>query len=185
MDIDLNILRDRAYLCACEHGFHEEDNSDEHFLMLVITELSEAIEADRKDIHADIETFKRHEEPFHQHFFKQCIKDSVEDEMSDIIIRLLDLAGLRGIDVTLSETELTVVRMLFFGHYNFTTVSYHLIGILHPNRYIEMGNIHDIICEAISFVLLWSKSLEFDIFQHINWKMEYNELRPKFNGKKY
>ena len=46
--IDLNALRDRAYKTACEHGFHDEELSNEHCLMLVITELSEAIEADRK-----------------------------------------------------------------------------------------------------------------------------------------
>lgn len=38
---------DRAYRNACEHGFHDEKLSVEHFLMLVITEISEAVEADR------------------------------------------------------------------------------------------------------------------------------------------
>ena len=44
--MELNILRDRAYKTACEHGFHEEELSDKHCLMLVITELSEAVEAE-------------------------------------------------------------------------------------------------------------------------------------------
>lgn len=33
------------------HGWHEENLSDEHFLCLVISELMEAVEADRKGIH--------------------------------------------------------------------------------------------------------------------------------------
>lgn len=46
--IDFNALRDRAYKCACAHGFHNTELSNGHLLMLVITELSEAVEADRK-----------------------------------------------------------------------------------------------------------------------------------------
>lgn len=44
----LNELRDRAYKTACEHGFHDEELSNEHCLCLVISELMEAVEADRK-----------------------------------------------------------------------------------------------------------------------------------------
>ena len=29
METDLNKLRDRAYKIACEHGFHDEQKSDE------------------------------------------------------------------------------------------------------------------------------------------------------------
>lgn len=41
--IDLNKLRDEAYQNAVEHGWHDEDLSDEHFLCLVISELMEAV----------------------------------------------------------------------------------------------------------------------------------------------
>lgn len=56
--MNLNTLRDEAFKIACEHGFHDTELSNEHYLMLVITELSEAVEADRKDRHADIAKFK-------------------------------------------------------------------------------------------------------------------------------
>lgn len=46
--MNLNALRDRAYKTACEHGFHDAELGNEHYLMLVVTELSEAVEADRK-----------------------------------------------------------------------------------------------------------------------------------------
>lgn len=45
---NLNDLRDKAYQCAVAHGWHEDNLSDEHFLCLVISELMEAVEADRK-----------------------------------------------------------------------------------------------------------------------------------------
>lgn len=47
-NIDLNILRDQAYKIACDHGFHDKELSNEHFLCLVISELMEAVQADRK-----------------------------------------------------------------------------------------------------------------------------------------
>lgn len=56
--MNLNELRDKAYRIAYDHGFHDKELSNEHCLMLVITELSEAVEADRKDKYADIGMFK-------------------------------------------------------------------------------------------------------------------------------
>ena len=47
-NINLNKWRDRAYKTACEHGFHDKELSKEHCLCLVISELMEAVEADRK-----------------------------------------------------------------------------------------------------------------------------------------
>lgn len=47
-NINLNKWRDRAYKTACEHGFHDKELSKEHRLCLVISELMEAVEADRK-----------------------------------------------------------------------------------------------------------------------------------------
>ena len=43
--MNLNELRDKAYKIACEHGFHDKKYSNEHWLMLVITEISESIVA--------------------------------------------------------------------------------------------------------------------------------------------
>lgn len=50
--MNLNELRNQAYRNAVVHGWHEENMSDEHFLCLVISELMEAVEADRKESHA-------------------------------------------------------------------------------------------------------------------------------------
>ena len=47
-NINLNELRNRAYKTACEHGFHDKELSNEHCLCLIVGELMEAVEADRK-----------------------------------------------------------------------------------------------------------------------------------------
>lgn len=46
--MNLNELRDCAYLTAKEHGWHDKELSDETYLMLIITEIAEAVQADRK-----------------------------------------------------------------------------------------------------------------------------------------
>ena len=109
--IDFNALRDRAYKCACDHGFHDTELSNGHLLMLVITELSEAVEADRKGKYfKGISTF---EHEFNRYYalvdenkrfecaFEKYVKDTVSDEMADAVIRLLDLAG--SIDISLDD----------------------------------------------------------------------------------
>jgi hypothetical protein len=56
--INLNELRDRAYKIARDHGFHDADWSNEHLLCLVISELMEAVEADRNDSRANMIGFE-------------------------------------------------------------------------------------------------------------------------------
>ena len=90
--MDLNELRDKAYRNAVAHGWHDENMSDQHFLCLVISELMEAVEADRKGMHANQKQFEsymnlkeRSDDEF-IYAFKHDIKDSVEDELSDACI---------------------------------------------------------------------------------------------------
>ena len=88
--MNLNNLRDEAYSIAKANGWHEEEHSDEHWLMLVISEIAEAVQADRKNLHADVEAFKKYEEiiDFKENFERQ-IKNTVEDELADIVIAAL------------------------------------------------------------------------------------------------
>ena len=83
-----NDLRDRAYQCACEHGFHETEHSDAHWLMLIVSEMAEAVDADRKGKKANIDAFERLYSGSDSKFgYEKLIKGSVEEELSDIVIR--------------------------------------------------------------------------------------------------
>ena len=193
METDLNKLRDRAYKNACEHGFHDEEKSDAHWLMLVITEIAEAVQADRKNKHADLKAFiQRNEdsirrtgnkEYFNHIAFSQEIKDSVEDEISDIVIRLLDFAGVRKINIDISHD--IHYSKEYFDSFSFIGASYNLVQIVMDNDIIEELMEEDTVNFSLSFVIQWCKYLNIDIFQHIELKMRYNELRPYKNGKKY
>ena len=43
----------RAYDNAVKHGWHEEEKSNAHWLMMVCTEVAEAVQADRKGNYMD------------------------------------------------------------------------------------------------------------------------------------
>ena len=89
-------------------GFDVSRQNIGQTLMLIVSELSEALEAHRKgrnaslegfynglnymmDIHPEVERFKSS--------FITYIKDSFEDEIADSFIRLMDLVGGLGIDI--------------------------------------------------------------------------------------
>ena len=44
----LDSLTTRAFDTACSHGFHDVERSNAHFMMLVLSEIGEMVEADRK-----------------------------------------------------------------------------------------------------------------------------------------
>ena len=98
--MSLNELRDRAFKIAEDHGFHE--NWDfARALMLTVSELAEALEADRNKRWG----YLINGEPVSQVYtpenvdYAECVKGTVQEEIADAIIRICDLAGVYGIDL--------------------------------------------------------------------------------------
>ena len=72
--------------------------------MLILTEISEAVEADRKGLHAvynAVEYCYSHEDKIdvesRNRYFERDIKSTLEDELADVCIRIFDLCGMLGI----------------------------------------------------------------------------------------
>lgn len=182
--MNLNELRDKAYHCAVAHGWHEDNLSDEHFLCLVISELMEAVEADRKGSHADIEAFNKYCDriDFEENFERQ-IKGSVEEELADACIRLLDLAGLRNVDlgeVTLDELKCSEG----FFDWTFTESMFFLVCNLTNTDFIESHSFDSYLRAGMMEIMSFCVKKNIDIFWHIEQKMKYNELRPFMHGGK-
>lgn len=89
---------------AKAHGFWEENPNIAEKLMLVVSELSEALEADRKNYFASVKKYQHacgtidHNEG-KDAMFNLHIKNSFEDEIADAVIRLFDLSFHLGIDL--------------------------------------------------------------------------------------
>lgn len=196
--IDLNTLRDHAYKSACEHGFHDKELSDEHLIMLVITELAEAVDADRKGRKANVNEFNRWQRDFvprieegkiraFKEDFEACLKDTIEDELADAVIRLLDLAGLRNISLESAmqdiSSECIDESAASCNDETFTETIYAISTL--PARYDGIFNFTTTVNDMIVEIFGLAKHLEADLFWHIEQKMKYNKLRPKMHGKAY
>lgn len=197
MNMNLNELRDRSYQCAIAHGWHEKDLSDEHFLCLVISELMEAVEADRKGKNADtihfnqemdyclreLKVFGENYDKAFVDMFEYYIKDSVEDELYDACIRLLDLAGLRNVDLGEVNSDKLKCSEGFFD-WTFTESVFSMVCNITDSDYIETHSFDSYLRVALMEIMSFCVKKNIDIFWHIEQKMKYNELRPYKHGNK-
>ena len=186
----LNALKERAYKTAVEHGFHEDVKPVFFYFGLVMSEAGEAINADRKGLHADAKGFEEDEAnglPFAENF-KKHIKDSVEDEIADIVIRLLDLAGLKGYELSFisyyQQNNHVFLREL--KECGLSGVLFQLMG--------SLSDALDENCTGQGIIALLSvfsdcfgmfTGSDKDLWWFVEKKMRFNKQRPMLNGKKY
>lgn len=186
--MNLNELRDQAYKTACDHGFHDKELSNEHWLCLVISELMEVVEADRKGKKPNVEQFKNFVSPPNSNFmdvYDYCIKGSVAEELSDVVIRLLDLAGYRDITIEEFSEDMINESAESCNDESFTESIYAIstIPVKFEYEYDYLFG-KQLNCMLLA-ILGFSKHLNIDILWYIEQKMKYNQLREKMHGKKY
>jgi NTP pyrophosphatase (non-canonical NTP hydrolase) len=80
-------------------------------LCLIHSEVSEALEADRKGKYSQADEIKLgglsdknygityYDDSVFQREFADCVKDTFEDELADVMIRVMDLAAFKGVDL--------------------------------------------------------------------------------------
>ena len=172
-------------------GFWDEPHTVGHSLMLAVGELHEAIEADRIGKWAKLspEAVKNLRVSYDATFtqaFLWFVKDRVEDEIADAVIRLLDLLGYLldgrklqawqvscfdsvygedGIPPMLTDALMQIVATLCDADANCDTTN----GILYAIKSLEQ------LCDHLGI----------DLMAHIDLKMKYNATRPVLHGKKY
>lgn len=177
----------------------EKDLSDEHFLCLVISELMEAVEADRKEKHANMNKFNQKMDYFlyelqlygesydiaYREMFEDHIKDTVEDELADACIRLLDLAGLRKADLgETNEDELKCSEGFF--DWTFTESIFSIVCDITDLDFFDKYPFDAYLRASIRLIMGFAVKRNIDIFWHIEQKIKYNELRPyKHGGRTY
>lgn len=188
-NVDFNLLRDKAYKIAKDKGFNDENYSDEHYLILVISELSEALEAYRKGncLYEKRDLYNQYKEKIKNNIDKNLtfafdfvfgnrIKDTFEDELADTVIRLLDLAGCKGYEISYKRyTKVYIKNMSITQHF------FIIISTLISDDFL----LKDRIVYCIKYILELSKKMNIDILWHIENKMRFNELRSYKHGKKF
>ncbi len=185
----INDWIERAYKNAIKHGWHEENKSSEHWLMMICTEVSEAIQADRRDLYLDdldksgLECVLANDYGggLVEDFYENNIEGKVESELADICIRLFDFMGVLGI------------KLLDEGEYDYIPYPHSI----NESSFVENAfYINCKICEikedlqvkrfveALFAIFNWTEALDVDIILHINLKMRYNEKREYRHGNK-
>lgn len=185
----------RAYSIAATHGFHDVDRSNAHWLMLVVSEIGEMVEADRKGCYykqraerARLQYGKSQDTThLNAYLFEKYAKDTLEDELADVVIRICDFLGTRHIEpLILEETSTSDDWANLWGKDSINEQCYGLTKII--TRIDEDTSIDDI-SRLLGASLTWCFDFadfhKFDLLWHVEQKMRYNETRSIRHGKNY
>ena len=176
---DWDSLAEKAHANAVSKGFYDQTPSDEHIRMLAVCELAEAVEADRKGRRAVVsEEIDDYVDEAFITDFNARIKDTVEDELADFVIRCLDYVGWKIETGEWCSFLHDPVVYLRFRRWEagdgITEMAYHATKSMIVYA-----------VSAMECVLSYCQFAGIDIMRHVEPKMRYNELRPRLHGKKY
>lgn len=176
--MNYNECRDEALATAKRNGFHDEECSTEHLKCLIISEMMEAVEADRRESHADVDGYfdALWNMPYDDNF-KIRIKDTVEDELADVCIRIFDLAGYKNIDLNEAMQKVTD-NICPSG--TFTEKIYRAVRVLAVREPLQTC-----LARTLTRILKIAEQEDIDIDTHIQLKMDYNKGREYMHGKRY
>lgn len=192
---DLEVLSKQAFKSAKSKGFYSDTGIDSTFyLMFIIVEMSEALQADRKNRHGSIEDYEIEIEMGIDFptAYRNTLEGTVESEFADIAIRILSLLG-RIMDSAKIELmgdndikdEYKLAKFIFGS--NIVEDLYRLIekmGVCDlddsPNWYLAKH-----LQEMLIVIFAIAHSNNINLMEHIRLKMKYNETRPYLHGYKY
>lgn len=194
----LNLWADAAFDTASRHGFHNAHYGETYYMGLVLSEVGEIINADRKGKHADLEAYEAEVKTtvYHRLAFESYIKDTVEDEFADVVIRLLDFAGASHVTLEYIGEEERDEAFHQSYDYNYSVANGLLPGLLYgvtglTYRVKEWRKDHDMLSSilasyvaAYDYLFTGSKNASM-LWTYVKLKMAYNMGRPKFNAKQY
>ena len=183
-------LVSNSYRVARQHGFHDDYHSPAHYMMLVLSEIGEMVEADRKNRHADV-AFYTTSSGLGIAAFESLIKDTFEDEMADVLIRICDFCGSLNV---LPYTNDVMVDMSdefakFFGDKSVCeqcfALSSMVVDIERASYDADDTEMRKRLGSTLSFIFEMANYHGIDLLWHVDRKMEYNESRPRRHGKAY
>ena len=187
---DLNPIAIKAHEAAKSKGFYDETPNVGQLFMLIISELGEALEADRKGLiyNSALHGYPLTLTSISDWDFKELVKDTVEDEIADAVIRILDFCGYYGQIINLS-------KYAYMGDFdvlpdeNLGSVLLDVTAQICKSRAAfaspDDGEFEAHLHAALLLLFNLSSARGFDLMWHIRMKMEYNATRPTKHGKCY
>ena len=170
---------------AVNKGFWDGEPDIEKFLMLIVCELAEAVEADREGQRANIDWYSEvnapWSDPLRKVAFEKWMKDTPQDELADAAIRILDMVEHLGMTGEIAACQ--GVGSLFMADSSFAGKVYRIVRYMPSGRMHESFPIH--LKVVLGSIFAIAESLKIDLLWHIREKMAYNATREKLHGKKY
>lgn len=109
----------------------------------------------------------------------------MEDELADACIRLLDLCGLRKIDIEDFTEEMLYEAEESCNDETFTESIYAISTIPIRCEYEYDSLLENQLNSMLLAIFGLAKYLNIDLIWHVEQKMRYNELRENKHGKRY
>lgn len=109
--------------------------------------------------------------------FEAHLKGTVEEELADACIRLLDFAGMRNLNLT--YTNGFPITNMSFTEYIYCMCSF----ITNPDK-SSVGWLDDHISYSLGWIFSWCRAKHINIEWYIQEKMKYNQLRSYKHGNK-
>lgn len=176
-------------------GFWEQglNTSRGERVMLMITELSEAVEAHRKNHHfnskftpTSFEEWREYTRGTQAEYdayclerFKEYVKDTVEDEIADVVIRILDYCAGFNVPIITREFRKKITGTFSEDVLYLTRLCIMAYDADHDEQLIiDWGYV-------LAAIIKFCEWYNIDLMQHIGWKLSYNASRPYKHGKRY
>lgn len=161
-------------------GFWDEgpERSKGEMVMLMVSELGECLDAHRagKFYNNVDDLVGKNQNQFFLTLFKNHCKSTVQDEMADVAIRVLDYVY--GWKITVYDREFRKESTGNFAN-DLLRINHYIIQAYHD---VEAGRDWGYTLSAIEKFCEWYK---IDLEKHIQWKIKYNAQRPHKHGKAY
>lgn len=186
----------KNYDNAVKHGWHEEKKPKAHWLMMICTEVAEAVQADRKGRYMDdldkegLKTVlaNDHGGGLFDKYYSDTIEGKVESELADICIRVFDLMGVYNVEAKYGfstfDTEVKYAKQHSFTENAFIVTRSIISCNITASTSEKEGMFFDLYLSVLASVSDWAEALGIDLIQHINLKMRYNESREYHHGNK-
>ena len=193
--MNLQELAQDIYNTNKENGFWDKERNREECMALINSELYEALEAHRKGKFSNVDEYKwlekrapyfanQTETDHFQQAFITNIKDTVEDELSDAIIRTLDfIFGFVEIGISERLKEKTSFKQCVeFSKYKIP--SNFGAFILYGSGFICVDAFNWPL-RIIGYISKYCEQKNIDLDFHVREKLRFNKTRERMHGKKY
>ena len=194
-------LAEDAFKIADKHGFYNENTEIETELMLIITEMSEAVQADRRNRHGSIEDYESEIQMGRDipTAYKNSLEGTVESEFADIAIRILSLLGWMNSKNPIKLKSDSILA----DEYGIGKIQYKVQNIINKGSiakdlfrlngrfswFVDNESCSWFVSDTLQCILMRVFAIahnnNIDLMEHIKLKMKYNESRPYLHGCKY